>query len=501
MMRDQIVLPQSLQETATQGAFSGDTPRIVIPPTLRKDVIRSLHSAHQGISSMNERAKASVYWPGITSDILKARQSCDSCNRTMPSQARTPPVDPCIPTSPFEAIAADYFDYMGSHYFVAADRLSGWVEMQHVKVGTNEAGAQGLCTALRRLMVTFGVPVELSSDGGPEFTADETQAFFKRWGIHHRRSSVSFPSSNGRAELAVKTAKRLIMDNVSADGKLDNDKMVRALLTHRNTPDVGCKLSPAQILLGRPLRDSLPFLHKDVMCFNNPQVHPEWRENWKMKEKTLRERYVKTLEDLKEHARPLPPLRHGDRVFIQNQRGRYPNKWDNSGTVVETKANDQYVVKVAGSGRLTLRNRRFLRRYARHEFHHNSQTTAVVPFPTGNAGAVPDTPCGEHPSSNSYVETPDPEPHQSSAPPTTPTTTECGDSDSSPRQPSPTRLSFGTVPFVPMPESENPTSDNNPTPPVVITPPRRSSRAPKPRMAYDADSGTYKAPTSVPEEV
>ena len=250
--------------------------------------------------------------------------------------------------------------------------------MQQIKVGTNEAGAQGLCTALRRLMVTFGVPQEISTDGGPEFIAEETGAFFLRWGIIHRLSSVSFPSSNGRAELAVKTAKRLIMDNVASDGRLDTDRMVRALLTHRNTPDPGCKLSPAQILLGRQLRDSLPQLNKEIMTFNNPEIHPQWREAWKAKEDALRVRYVKTLENLNEHSRSLPPLRHGDHVMIQNQRGRFPNKWDKSGTVVETKPNDQYVVKVTGTGRLTLRNRRFLRKYGLH-FKPASESKSTHP--------------------------------------------------------------------------------------------------------------------------
>ena len=75
-------------------------------------------------------------------------------------------------------------------------------------------------------MITFGVPIEISGDGGPEFIAGETDAFFKRWGIRHRLPSVSLPSSNGRAELAVKTAKRLLMDNISPNGSLDNDGMV-----------------------------------------------------------------------------------------------------------------------------------------------------------------------------------------------------------------------------------------------------------------------------------
>ena len=385
LMNDQILMPPALREDTTKSLANNTGSRILIPPQLRPEILQSLHSAHQGVGSMNERAKAGVYWPGITKDIEMTRASCTSCNRIMPSQARTPPLEPWIPSTPFEAIACDYFNYMGYYYFVAADRLSGWLEVQQIRVGTNEAGSQGLCKALRRIMVTFGVPVEISSDGGPEFTAGETKAFFERWGIRHRLSSVSFPSSNGRAELAVKTAKRLLMDNISPNGSLDNDGMVRAMLVYRNTPDPGCKLSPAQILLGRPLRDTLPYISKDTMVFNNPEIHPQWKDAWNAKEDALRARYVKTLENLSEHSRPLTPLKPGDHVLIQNQSGRFPNKWDKSGTIVEARGNDQYAVKVAGSGRLTLRNRRFLRRYEPHSTTNlpvAAPTAATLPPPT-----------------------------------------------------------------------------------------------------------------------
>ena len=49
------------------------------------------------------------------------------------------------------------------------------------------------------------------------------------------------------------------------------------------------------------------------------------------------------------------------KVFIQNQTGHKPRRWDKTGEVMECKDFDQYVVKVDGSGRLTLRNRKFLR--------------------------------------------------------------------------------------------------------------------------------------------
>ena len=66
-------------------------------------------------------------------------------------------------------------------------------------------------------------------------------------------------------------------------------------------------------------------------------------------------------------SRPTPshyaPLSIGERVFLQNQQGNHPTKWDRSGTVMESTGHDQYRVKVDGSGRLTLRNRRFLLAY------------------------------------------------------------------------------------------------------------------------------------------
>ena len=46
---------------------------------------------------------------------------------------------------------------------------------------------------------------------------------------------------------------------------------------------------------------------------------------------------------------------------IQNQAGQHKNKWDVSGTVVEALGFDSYNVRMDGSGRVTKRNRRFLR--------------------------------------------------------------------------------------------------------------------------------------------
>ena len=71
--------------------------------------------------------------------------------------------------------------------------------------------------------MTFGAPTEISSDGGTEFTAGETKTFLLKWGVPHRQSSSYLPSSNGRAELAVKSTKqstRPLEEGVAAERRV-----------------------------------------------------------------------------------------------------------------------------------------------------------------------------------------------------------------------------------------------------------------------------------------
>ena len=56
------------------------------------------------------------------------------------------------------------------------------------------------------------MPEEIASDGGPEFISEQTQKFFKDWQVHHRKSSVAFPHSISRAELAVKQVNYITQD-------------------------------------------------------------------------------------------------------------------------------------------------------------------------------------------------------------------------------------------------------------------------------------------------
>ena len=205
--------------------------------------------------------------------------------------------------------------------------------------------------------MTFGVPEEITSNVGPEFTAEVTQQFLGSWKVHHRRTSVANPHANNRAEIAVKTVKRLLMDNTSPTGSLDTDNFQRAILTYRNSIDPETKASPALILFGRPVRDAIP-IPPGRYC-----PHNTWKELLEHRERALAKRHSREHEKWSEHTQMLQPLQVGDHVYIQNLTGNHPKRWECTGVVVEVRQFHQYVVRVDGSGRVTLRNRQHLRKF------------------------------------------------------------------------------------------------------------------------------------------
>ena len=118
-------------------------------------------------------------------------------------------------------------EWLGHHYLIIVDKYSNWLII--LKLGKNDS--RHLIQAFRSYFSTFGVAEVLCTDGARMYTSSEFENFCKLWGIVHRVSTAYNPAANKRAEVGVKSAKRLIRDNVGPGGSLDTNQVVQAILS------------------------------------------------------------------------------------------------------------------------------------------------------------------------------------------------------------------------------------------------------------------------------
>ena len=304
--------------------------RIVIPTSHRANVLRSLHSAHQGEVCMKAHVNESIYWPGMNTSIHNTRASCMFCTNIVPSQTKESINLTQSPDWPFQQIVIALFYVRNHGYLACANRLTGWLILYHLSHG--QANASRLIAICRNIFQSYGAPDELNSDGRPPFTSLPFTQFLRDWAVKHRLSSAAYPQSNGWAELTVKSAKRIISGNTEAQGSLDNDRAARAILQYRNTPIQNIGLSPAQLLLHHQLRDfipSQPILYK-------PDA--DWIAAAKNREITLSHQNARLIEQYNKTTHTLCPLQKGQIVTIQRQTTR---RWDTKGQVVKSLPNHQ----------------------------------------------------------------------------------------------------------------------------------------------------------------
>ena len=271
--------------------------RIVVPESLRTEILNKIHGAHQGITKCRERARQSVWWPKISKDLEKLVKNCPQCIKHQSQQ-----VEPLIPTQlpslPWQRVAADIFHWKGDNYLLIVDYYSRFIEIAHLDHMT----AEEVISRTKSIFARHGIPEELISDNGPQFSSHSFLKFSQEYGFDHITSSPLFPQSNGAAERAVKTIKTM--------WKKTSDPCL-ALLSYRATP-LQNGYSPAE-LLSRKLRTTVPIIEQERV--------PKVPEQAVVKEM---ESQVKGLQkinfDHRHRAVELPELNPGDKVWITDRR-------------------------------------------------------------------------------------------------------------------------------------------------------------------------------------
>ena len=85
---------------------------LLIPRKMRRYVLSQLHESHQGSVRTKQRARLTVYWPGIDTNIDNTIQSCKKCQDVLPSNVREPMMTKPKPERPFQEIAGDLCSYV-----------------------------------------------------------------------------------------------------------------------------------------------------------------------------------------------------------------------------------------------------------------------------------------------------------------------------------------------------------------------------------------------------
>lgn len=124
---------------------------------------------------------------------------------------------------PWQKVATDLFEWRKNTYLLVVDYYSHYIEI--VKLTTTTSAI--VIRQLKSIFARHGIPKELVSDNGPQYSAEEFACFAKEYGFQHLTSSPKFPQANGEAERVVKTIKAILH-------KTDDPYL--GLLAYRSTP-------------------------------------------------------------------------------------------------------------------------------------------------------------------------------------------------------------------------------------------------------------------------
>ncbi|UYV64679.1 hypothetical protein LAZ67_3001645 [Cordylochernes scorpioides] len=256
-------------ELGVQNGLLMRSCRLVIPASMKLEILDKLHAGHFGITKTRLRARETVWWPGISEEIA-------------------------------ETIGMDLFKFENKWYLVVIDYYSRFPEM----IQLDRLTANVVVRSCKSIFARHGIPETVVSDNGTQFgAAREFANFARQYGFTHVTSSPRFPQSNGMAEAGVKIAKLIL--NKNQDPSL-------GLLEYRSTP-LENGYSPAELLMGRKLRTTLPIAPENL--------NPKLVDSQTLKRKEGRRRKdMKSRYDRRCGATDMEELSEGDTVWITDMR-------------------------------------------------------------------------------------------------------------------------------------------------------------------------------------
>lgn len=87
--------------------------RIVVPTSMRREMLTRIHEEHLGAEKSKRRAREALYWPNMNSYIDQLVSECATCQEHHYKQTKEPLITTELPSQPWEMVGTDIFHYEG----------------------------------------------------------------------------------------------------------------------------------------------------------------------------------------------------------------------------------------------------------------------------------------------------------------------------------------------------------------------------------------------------
>ncbi|KAL2098344.1 hypothetical protein ACEWY4_007551 [Coilia grayii] len=242
-----------------------------------------------------------------------------------------------LPTRPWQIVSMDLFSHRQKDYLLLVDHYSDFWEIELLP----DLSADTVIKRCKSQFARHGQPDKVITDNGPQF-GSLFKRFSLEWEFDHVTSSPRHPKVKGKAESAVKIAKNLL-HRAARDGA----DPWKAILHWRNTPTENMDSSPAQRLMSRRLKTSIPVTNRLLQ----PSVTLGVTEKLRHRRQLAKHFYDRSAKDL-------PELEIGESIRMKAMPGEASGRW-RRGTCLQQVAPRSYLVDVEGT--LYRRNRVDLR--------------------------------------------------------------------------------------------------------------------------------------------
>ena len=119
--------------------------RVIVPPSLQKDVLQELHVGHPEICRMKVLARSYIWWPNLEESIEDMVQECSICQSMRNQPAKAPYHPWTFPNAPWTRLHIEFLGPVNSSmYFVLVDAYSKYPEVIKMNSITSTATIRAL---------------------------------------------------------------------------------------------------------------------------------------------------------------------------------------------------------------------------------------------------------------------------------------------------------------------------------------------------------------------